>query len=223
MKRVLLILLSAAWLLPAARAAAPAATSAPALTAETGAVLRRLETHLGGVTNIQADFIQERELSLLNQKLVLKGTLALQQPALFAWHVREPMRYGLVITDRMAQQWDEETGKVQDMPLSANPVFQVVIEQLRSWFSGRYMSLTPMYDVRILQDHPCRLAFTPRADSPARKAIQQVVVGFGDDERYIREIRIEEISGDRTTLVFTNTVLNAPMDRRLWEAKPRER
>ena len=201
-----------------ARAQEPAAAKA-----DPAEVVRLLESKLTGVTNVQAGFIQEKQLAMLRQKIVLEGRLALQSPDRMAWHVDKPVRYGLVIQDGFVRQWDEDTDHVQQLSLTRNPVFQVVFQQLDMWFSGHYAALLKDYDVRVLQEHPCVLAFTPKPTAMTAKAIRNVQVFMQDDERYIRELRIEELSGDTSTMVFTNARINTPMDPAVWEVKPRAR
>ena len=48
----------------------------------------------------------------------------------------------------------------------------------------------------------------------AHKAIRRVELTFREDGRYLQSMDIEELSGDRTWMTFTNTVLNAPLDAR---------
>jgi len=199
----------------------PAAGGGDADEPAVRAVLQHLESRLAEVKTVQTAFRQERHLAVFAQTVTLEGRIVLENPGRLAWHVDKPVPYAMVMSDSEVAQWDEASGKVQHTSLAANPVLQAVAEQLRTWFAGRYTSLAETYDVAIERQHPCVLAFRPRAGSPVAKAIQKVTVGFREDERYVREIGIEETGGDRTTIVFTDTVLNAPVDATAWEVKPR--
>jgi len=42
---------------------------------------------------------------------------------------------------------------------------------------------------------------------------------FRNDETYLQQIRMQELSGDVTTITFTNTLLNAPLDSESFEVK----
>ena len=187
------------------------------------ASLLRLEKNLAGISTVQTRFTQERELAVFQQKVVLKGTITIQNPDRLAWRVDTPVRYTMVIEGNKVRQWDEEANQVQQMSLSANPVLQTVTDQLTKFFSGRLSALASMFDVRETADKPLALEFTPRADSITQKAIRRVTMVFQPDERYIERIAIEEAGGDRTTIVFSDTVLNARVDEKAWEVKPRER
>jgi outer membrane lipoprotein-sorting protein len=185
--------------------------------------LRTLEKNFAGITNVQTGFVQEKDLAVLSRKMVLKGTIALQNPGRFAWHVETPLKYGLVIADGNLKQWDEDSDRIQQMALSANPVFQVAVGQIQAWFAGRFVDLTKDFEVQPVAQTPLILEFAPRTNSLAHKAVKCVRLTFRDDRRYVTAMCIEEKSGDRTTMTFTNTVLNGPLDPAVWEVKPHGR
>lgn len=184
-------------------------------------LLVELQQGLAGATNVQSDFIQEKKLALLQRTVVIKGRLAVQQPDQLSWQVLEPIRYKMVIHGTLLKQWDEETGKIQSISLGGNPVFKVVVTQLRAWFSGQFDLLVKDFTVEADPgaESP-RLVFIPREESFAFKMIGRVVMTFRPDKRYIQDLVIEERSGDQTRMTFTNTILNAAVDPLVWEVKP---
>ncbi|MEI8309936.1 MAG: outer membrane lipoprotein carrier protein LolA, partial [Verrucomicrobiota bacterium] len=75
--------------------------------------LRQLESKLSSVQTLKVDFVQEKHMAILEQKLVLKGRITLQQPDKMAWRVRSPIRYGMVIQGATLRQWSEDTQAIQ--------------------------------------------------------------------------------------------------------------
>ena len=156
---------------------------------------------------------------MFKNKIIIKGRIYIQKPNKLAWHVDKPVRYSVLITDKSIRQWDEETNRVQEISLSRNPVFQNVVNQLTIWFSGDYSSLLADNDVHLLKNSPIILDFVPKETNIARKVIKSVNITFRADEKYIERIKILEISGDTTSIVFMNTVLNVPIDASGFEVK----
>ena len=181
-----------------------------------GKLILELQERMGDIKTVQTDFVQEKQLAVFDRKITLRGRIALNQGGWLAWRVLSPVLYSLVVTGNTVQQWDEDSGKVQKQSVSRNPVLKAVTEQLRRWFSGQYDSLRDTYRVEVVSDNPAVLAFSPRSSAPEHKIIDRVQVSFRKDRQYLREIRIEEKSGDWTSLVFTNTVLNAVVDPSTW-------
>lgn len=125
----------------------------------------------------------------------------------------------MVITDKSIRQWDEDTNQVQEIVLAKNPVLKNVLNQLTVWFSGNYSPLLEVNEVRQLRNDPLVLEFIPREKNIAKKVIKSIVITFREDGKYLKQIKILEVSGDITTITFINTILNAPFDDASFEVK----
>ncbi len=197
-------------------------TAADARPEPSPAILAELQAALAGTTNVQCDFIQEKQLALLQQKVSIRGRMAVQQPDRFAWQVEEPVRYRLVVEGTRLRQWDEAAGKVQQTSLAGNPVFEVVVGQLRAWFTGQLTTLAKDFQAEPLPAPTPQVEFRPRPESFAARAVRRIVLFFREDRRYLERMTIEDAGGDRTVMTFTNTVLNSAIDPRIWEVEPRD-
>lgn len=200
----------------AALTAADESTDIPGL-------LRRLGENVSGFQNMETAFVQEKNLAIFKNKITMKGRIYLQKPGKIAWHVDEPVKYSVIITDKSIRQWDEDTNRVQEIALSGNPIFQNVLNQLTVWFSGDYVSLLKDYNVRILKKSPLAFEFSPKENNAAGKIIKSITIGFREDEQYLQQIQILELSGDSTSIIFKDTIFNAPINNLDFEVKRRVR
>ncbi len=194
-----------------AESAAPAASEA---------ALQALEAAVGEVRTVQTAFVQEKHVAALRQPVRIRGTLAVEHPDRLAWRVTDPIRYTLVVRGARLRQWDEDTDSVQQVSLRGNPVFDVVTRQLQAWLGGRFDELSESFAVEMVSEDPLIVAFVPREDSFAHGMVRRVRVTFTGDRRYAQEFLIEESGGDRTRMVFHDTVLNEPIDPGAWEVRP---
>ncbi len=200
--------------------AADARKEGPPEQSDLSLLLTAIGKKVSGFKTLKTDFTQEKEMAMFKEKLVLKGRIYLQKPNRVAWHVDRPLRYSVLITDKFIRQWDEDTDQVQELSLTKNPMFQNVIRQLTVWFSGEYGSLLETNDVRMMKRSPLTIEFSPRSNNDAGKVIKSITITFREDQTYLQQIRIQERGGDVTTIVFTNTVLNAPLDNSDFEVHP---
>jgi outer membrane lipoprotein-sorting protein len=204
----------------------------PAVAAETGkgavsqpadlaAFLQSIGKKASNFKTLKTDFTQEKKMVMFKEKLVMKGRIYLEKPNKIAWHVDSPVRYSVLITDKLIRQWDEDTNKVQEISLAKNPIFQNVLGQLTVWFSGEYGTLLDTNDVRVVKREPLVIEFTPRDNNVSKKVIKSITITFRNDQNYLQQLRIQEISGDVTTINFINTILNTPLDSKSFEVKGR--
>lgn len=184
-------------------------------------MLRRLGENVSTFKSLKTNFVQEKDLAIFQNKIIMKGRIYLKKPNRMAWHVDEPVKYSVVITDKSIRQWDEDTNRVQEIALSGNPVFQNVLNQLTVWFSGDYISLLKDYDARILKKSPLVFEFTPKGNNVAGKIIKSITISLREDEKYLRQIKILELSGDSTTITFKDTVFDPVPDSLDFEVKRR--
>ena len=184
--------------------------------------LEAIQSKLAAVRTVQAEFEQEKNLALFQQKITLIGRIYIDNSGRFAWHADTPVRYRLCVVGDDVRQWDEDTRQVQRLPVASNPVLKMAMGQMRDWFVGRYAALLKEYDVSVLSDAPVQLRFVPKSGLPMARAIGAVVVTLQRDEQYIETLRIEDLNGDATTIRFKNPTLNAAIDPGVWEAAPRE-
>ncbi len=184
-------------------------------------LLLQMEKQGSDFNSLKTDFTQEKNLAVFRNKIIIRGRIYLQKPGTVAWHVDEPLKYSVLITDKLIRQWDEDTNQVQEIPLSKNPMFRVVIDQLTAWFSGRYVQLLDDYTVSVKKTHPLEIEFIPRESSNVKKIIKTITITFREDRKYLQKVQFDEVSGDSTTITFKNTIFNAPINSADLEVKGR--
>lgn len=193
-------------------------TSQPA---DLAAFLQDIGKKASNFKTLKTEFTQEKKMVMFKEKLVMKGRIYLEKPNKIAWHVDSPVRYSVLITDKLIRQWDEDTNKVQEISLAKNPIFQNVLNQLTVWFSGEYGSLLDTNDVRVIKRDPLVIEFIPRDNNVSKKVIKSIAITFRDDQKYLQQLRIQEVSGDVTTINFINTIMNTPLNSNSFEVKGR--
>jgi outer membrane lipoprotein-sorting protein len=190
-----------------------------AVNADVQGVIAGLTRMMQGVETVQSDFVQEKKLQIFDQNIVMEGTMYLQKPDRFSWHVQKPMRYVMIMDNRVMRQWDEESGAIQPLVFDRNPSLAAAVQQIQQWFSGSYEALGKEYDISLLSQEPAVLSFSPKTGTASSAVIERVVVAFRSDKRYIERIEIYERGGDSTVLTFTNTAVNAAIPSSAWRLR----
>ncbi len=183
-------------------------------------VLAEIEKEQETISTLQTDFVQQKKLAVFDQELIIKGSISLQKPGRLAWRVLEPMKYNMVIEEKMLRQWDESSNQVQTVSLSSNPMFGAMIQQMNEWFSGKYTAMLDQYHISLTSESPVALQFTPRETDAMFKVIEKVNIEFSDDKKQIHQISILDKTGDQTTLTFVNPRINGELDPDVWKVQP---
>jgi len=217
----LLLALLAYPLIACAQTSPPATQPAQALVPAPLDLITHVQKQLRDIDTVQADFVQEKNLTVLKHKLIIRGNFALEKPNKVMWNVRDPVKYAIRVDADEVRQWDEDTNKVQIIHVGNDPTFKAISEQLQSWFMGNYKDLANSYDVYVINQKPLTLRFGPKPSSIMGKVISWIQVTFGPDERNIDSMVVHESAGDTTVLNFTNTRLNQPVPKKTWEIPPR--
>jgi len=186
-----------------------------------GHILSRLESNVSSLKTLSASFVQKKKMAAFSHEIQMSGKVFIRKPSTLAWHVKEPVRYSVLITDKLIRQWDGETDEAHEISFAGNPMLGSVLEQMTVWFSGKYTTLADDYHVSLASavGEPVKLVFTPKDGNMAKKAISTVTVGLARDERYLSWIRIVEAGGDTTTIEFSDTVFDSPLDDKDFEVK----
>jgi len=184
-------------------------------------VLARLEKNVSSIKTLSASFVQKKQMAAFSHEIVMSGKVYIKKPSILAWHVVDPIRYSVLITDKLIRQWDEESGQLREISFSGNPMLGAVLEHMTVWFGGKYRSLARDYDISIssVKGAPVVLEFVPKENNMASKAIKNVSVGLARDERYLSWIRIVESGGDTTSITFTDTKFDIPLGEKHFEVK----
>lgn len=175
-----------------------------------------IDRQMASVRTLTADFVQIKKMAMFDMPLDIRGTIHVAKPEKFAWKVKTPVEYALVMDGNMMRKWDAETGNTTKISLDGNPVADTAVRQIKLWFSGQYSAFTKDYDVTVVSENPAVLMFKPKPDNPAAGMIETVTVRFREDKRYISRIRIMETGGDETLIRFENIRVNKEIPPSAW-------
>jgi outer membrane lipoprotein-sorting protein len=189
----------------------------------TDAVIQQLQRTLATVNTVESDFVEEKQLTMLDHTLVIHGHFALEKPDRMIWIISDPMQCVFSLSGEDIKQWDSESKVVSDFNAQGNPTFQAVSDQLKGWFSSDYKLLKQSYSVSVTSQDPLTLEFVPLPNTMSAGMFGRVVVTFGKDEKYITSMQIQEAgenAGNLTTIRYVNTHINEPVQPQTWEIPP---
>ena len=176
--------------------------------------LAALQRRAAEVTTIQSDFVQEKHLAIFNEVLVSKGRFFYVRPDRLRWELTEPVAAGFALNGKQGRRWNTRSGQSQSFELAREPVMKLVADQLFAWTGADFDRMRTSYRIIVAQQAPVTLRLEPLAG--AAGFLDHLQVAFSADGQHLTTVEVYERGGDFTRIRFLNTVINAPLDNKLF-------
>ncbi len=179
--------------------------------------LQKMAAHSRKTASLQAEFIQSKKLSFLQNPLQSQGHLFFTKdyaksgkPALL-WEYLQPAPSGMLFQNNEGWLWMQERSTLQKAQGYEGNVLNAMLKQMLLWFVFEPENLKKHYTIQ-LQDskstdkkQQCMLLLPKDASFFTSLTICVDTTSFA-----IVSLEFQEAKGDNTTLFFKNTKINAP-------------
>jgi outer membrane lipoprotein-sorting protein len=167
---------------------------------------KSFENTAASTESIQADFTQEKSLSMLSEKIISSGKFWYKKKSQLRIEYFRPFSYLVIINEGKIFIRDGE--KENKFSTSSNKVFQQVNRMLLDCVSGSMLE-SPDFQSRIFESRQAWLIeLTPVARN-LKKLYKNINIVIDKSDYTVSTIEMIEISGDKTSIRFKNKVLNA--------------
>ena len=166
---------------------------------------------------IAADFVQIRHLADLDMEVRITGSMVSELNGRLRWQVNTPVRSVTVIDREKLTHYDGETKKLSVIRQETFPWLRILRESLDDWLSGDRARLTGRFLVSTPRPRTVRLV--PR-DSEQKKLFGSVELDFAEKEDLVTAVRIEESSGEKLEIRFSQLRRDPPLPQKIWQMPP---
>ena len=166
---------------------------------------------------IAADFVQIRRLADLDMEVRITGRMVSELNGRLRWQVDTPVRSVTVIDREKLTHYDGETKKLSVIRQETFPWLRILRDSLDDWLSGDRARLTGRFLVSLPRSRTVRLV--PR-DSEQKKLFGSVELDFAEKEDLVTAVRIEESSGEKLEIRFSQLRRDPPLPQKIWQMPP---
>ena len=166
---------------------------------------------------IAADFVQIRHLADLNMEVRITGSMVSELDGRLRWQVDTPVRSVTVIDREKLTHYDGETKKLSVIRQETFPWLRILRDSLDDWLSGDRARLTGRFLVSLPRSRTVRLV--PR-DREQKKLFGSVELDFAEKEDLVTAVRIEESSGEKLEIRFSQLRRDPPLPQEIWQMPP---
>lgn len=168
------------------------------------------------IQSIQSDFVQEKTLSLLEEKIVSKGQFTFKKDKKVRLEYTTPYKYLMIINGDNILIRDDK--KVNRMSAKSNKMFRQINEIIVDCLSGTVLG-NSNYTVKPYENKT-RYALDLIPKSKALKEFFQYIRVFVDRKDYtVARVELVELSGDNTVMNFSRQQLNQPLADAVFDVK----
>jgi hypothetical protein len=170
-------------------------------------LLDSLRSSMAEVRSVQARFVQEKSLAMLQEPLRSEGRLYYQAPDDLRWEYTVPEAQGFSVRGSKGWRW-WPSGEHKPLDLKKDPLLGPMAAELLVWVKFDLKHIQMAYGVEVLQYDPPLLRLRPRAQQ-LRRVLDHLDIAFTPDGRSVLQVDYLEPDGDTTSLRFLDAILDA--------------
>ena len=179
----------------------PIATLAATATPTTAELAARMAQRMEQAPVLRAEFVQEKAMAAFKKPLKTRGRLVFARGQGVIWQIEAPLRLTYVLGDDRIVEIGED-GIAQVRTARDIPGLAQIGSLFRALLGAQTEALADVFVVTPEGTLDAwRLTLVPKP-GPLAQAMREIRMSGG---RHVEHIRIEEASGDSTTLTFRNT------------------
>lgn len=157
---------------------------------------------------IVSDFTQSKHLDFLDNDVVTKGQLAFKSPNLIKWSYIDPFKYSVVFKNETLYINDE--GNKSNVDIGSNKLFKQLNKLIINSVKGDMFDDNAFSIAYYKIDQSSLVQFTSK-DDKLGKYISAFHITF-NNKGDVEQVKMIEPSGDYTKIIFSNRVLNSPVN-----------
>lgn len=154
---------------------------------------------------IKSDFVQEKNLSMLSEKIVSKGKFWFKKENAVRMEYTTPFQYLMVINGTKIYIKDNQ--KENRMSAKSNKLFQSINKILMDCVKGTVFDNTD-FSTKLFENNDNFLAELTPVNKEMKSLFQKINVYLDKKSYLVKKIEMNEPSGDNTTIAYSNQELN---------------
>jgi len=157
---------------------------------------------------ISSDFIQEKEMSILNDKIITNGRFFFKQEQFLRWEYTHPFSYVIAIRGDVISIQDE--GKVTSFNTQSNNVFAEVNKIIIGSVNGTLLD-DDSFTASYIQNKDYFVVSLSPVSAALKESLNRITIYFSKKNFTVDKLEMYESAGDFTRISFSNKQLNQPI------------
>ncbi|MEP7165080.1 MAG: outer membrane lipoprotein carrier protein LolA [Ferruginibacter sp.] len=166
--------------------------------------------------SIKSDFIQEKNLAMLSEKIISKGKFWFKKENQVRMEYNQPYQYLMIINkDKVFVKDGQKENKIST---KSNKLFQQINKIMIDCMQGTALN-NPDFKTRVFENKNASLVELTPLTRGMKELFRSINVIVDKKDFSVVTIEMQELSGDNTLIRFTNKELNATIPDALFTIK----
>jgi outer membrane lipoprotein-sorting protein len=170
---------------------------------------RKLTEVTKNTKTIESRFTQEKNLSVISEKIITHGKFFFKQENKLRWEYTDPYRYLLIMNGEKVVIKDDS--KVNHFDAGSNKLFSEVNSIMVGSIRGTILEEKTKFRIEFLEKTGFNLVRLSPLSQQLKAYIYQILIYFNKETYTVEKLEMVEPSGDFTKIDFTGLKINTPV------------
>ena len=168
--------------------------------------MQRINRAATAIRTMQGDFVQTKQLKLLNDQMVSKGRMCYQGGDKLRWEYVTPYSYVFIMNGSQVQLKNSTRSDVIDV--NQNKIFKEIAQIMMNSVVGKCLQDDKSFKTTIQETASEYVATLLPQKKNMKQMFQQIVLHFQKQQSVVSKVELLEKNGDRTMIELKNIRLN---------------
>jgi outer membrane lipoprotein-sorting protein len=161
------------------------------------------------IKTLYCDFSQEKEMSMIAEKVTSKGKFYLKKEKMLRWEYVQPFSYIIIINNDLISIKDEN--KVNQFNVQSNKVFLEINRVILGSIQGTLLSDSKNFQATFFENTATWIVKLKTLSPKLKESLSEIVLYFDRKDYTVNRLDMNEPGGDCTHISFTAKKLNQPI------------
>jgi outer membrane lipoprotein carrier protein len=180
-------------------------------------VIKQINSVASSMKSMQCDFVQTKQIKLLNDKMVSKGKMYYQQSDKLRWEYTSPYAYTFVLNGSKVMI---NKGRRNDViNVNQSKFFGEIARIMMNSVVGKCLTDTKDFKTSITITSTEYVATLLPQQKQMRQMFQKIVLHFNKKQKTVSKVELVEKKGDTTIIELKNIKTNAAINASVFQIK----
>ena len=171
-----------------------------------GQVKQQISQAAAAIKSMQCDFVQTKQIKMLNDKVVSKGKMYYLQSDKLRWEYISPYKYIFILNGSKVQLKNDQRNDVIDV--EKNKVFKEIARIMMSSVVGDCLNDTRSFKTTIADAKTHWLATLVPQRREMKQMFNSIKLYFDKKRLMVTRVELIEKNGDKTIIELKNVKIN---------------